>query len=148
MVCTIAFGIGIDIPNIRSVVLWGLPNSLLDLLQLIGRGGRGGRPSFAVCYAYHRSLNCSSCPRIEWKCANADKMATARIVTTDECVHFAILHFDLQTSAEFINSKKKSVCTMNLCDFICVCDSCICCPVCAKQCTCSRRMIDNYLEEL
>jgi ATP-dependent DNA helicase RecQ len=43
MVCTTAFGIGVDVPNIDLVIKIGCPLSLEELIQEFGRGGRDGR---------------------------------------------------------------------------------------------------------
>jgi len=37
---TSAFGMGMDFPQIRWVILWQVPYSILDLAQMIGRAGR------------------------------------------------------------------------------------------------------------
>jgi ATP-dependent DNA helicase RecQ len=42
MVATSAFGVGIDAPNVRLVILAGLPYSIFDLIQQAGRSGRDG----------------------------------------------------------------------------------------------------------
>lgn len=45
MICTCAFGTGVDTPNVRAVIHVGACSSLVQYAQEIGRAGRDGRPA-------------------------------------------------------------------------------------------------------
>src|SRR5262249_8100596 len=50
MICTNAFGMGLDVPDVRLVIHWQQPASVEDFLQEFGRAGRDGRQSVAVTF--------------------------------------------------------------------------------------------------
>ena len=55
IIATSALGLGIDVKNCHSVVLYGVPDSLVDLLLEIGRVGRDDSSSVALILynSYH-----------------------------------------------------------------------------------------------
>ena len=48
LTATTAFGMGVDVPDIRCIVLDGLPDTMLDLAQQFGRAGRDGERADCV----------------------------------------------------------------------------------------------------
>ena len=56
LICTNAFGMGMDIPNVRIVFHWQHPSSVEDYLQEFGRAGRDGKQALAVLFRSNEDL--------------------------------------------------------------------------------------------
>jgi len=56
LIATVAFGIGINIPDIKYVIHWGAATSVDEYWQEVGRAGRNGQPAHAIMYATPISL--------------------------------------------------------------------------------------------
>jgi ATP-dependent DNA helicase RecQ len=50
VICTNAFGMGFDVPDVRLVVNWQRPAAVEDYLQEFGRAGRDGEPALALVF--------------------------------------------------------------------------------------------------
>ncbi|KAJ8041444.1 putative Werner syndrome ATP-dependent helicase-like 1 [Holothuria leucospilota] len=48
LVCTIAFGLGVNVKGVHTVIMYGTPCEIDDYVQLCGRGGRDGLQSISV----------------------------------------------------------------------------------------------------
>ncbi len=57
IICTNAFGMGLDVPDVRLVVHWQHPASVEDYLQEFGRAGRDQEPALAVLFTNNNTDN-------------------------------------------------------------------------------------------
>ena len=57
IVATVAFGMGIQVKNIRYIINWGPPADILTYWQEVGRCGRDEQPAQAFLYIFPYSLH-------------------------------------------------------------------------------------------
>lgn len=107
IVATVAFGLGIDCPNVRRVIHWGPSADLEQYIQESGRAGRDKLPSEAILFK-------ASMPGVEMDnnmkdCCN-NKTTCRRKLLLDHFDGESCQHDDIQ--------------------------KCQCCDVCAQNCDC------------
>ena len=81
VVVTIAFGMGIDIPDVDMVIHWGLPRSPLQYMQQMGRAGRNQRFSMSILYVLKASVRA---------CTN-EEMKTIAECSSSRCLRECLL---------------------------------------------------------
>lgn len=79
IICTNAFGMGLDIPDVRLVVHWQHPASVEDFLQEFGRAGRDGRQSLAVLFTQSSREDTTDTGLLEFMA----KRSVANVVVAD-----------------------------------------------------------------
>lgn len=126
LICTIAFGMGIEIPDIRAVIHWGPTSSMLTFWQEFGRAGRDGKPATATWYARGKS--------------DTDKDIFQKIRAHDSCIRQTILGaFILQeTDTSCLQRMSNRESCVDDCQ-ACSCALCMCCSYCRQSCPCSSK---------
>jgi ATP-dependent DNA helicase RecQ len=81
LVATSAYGMGVDKPNIRTVVHREMPESVEAYLQETGRAGRDGQPSKAILLWYQPSaVQAAAAPGLSGYAANAATCRRAQLL--------------------------------------------------------------------
>ena len=112
MVATVAFGMGIDKPNVRFVIHYDLPKSLEEYYQEIGRAGRDGLASHALLlYSAGDAHKIRSFFEEAVDSANSERLLQAmlKFASARTCRrHFLLSYFGEQFVPAAANEKPES----------------------------------------
>ena len=109
---TVAFGIGVDIPDIRKVIHIGVPKTMEEYFQETGRAGRDGKEAVATLYYNGRDIA---------KGKNPVDEVMRELATTNKCKREIILRY-------FGHEPPKKSNLHSCCDFhktVCKCKTCM-----------------------
>ena len=120
VVATISFGMGIDCPDVRQVIHWGVPEDIKTYVQETGRAGRDGLPS---------------CALIMYRKSDISKTRTYEQMR-DYCINATKLCCKVALFSDFDG-----------CDDVIKEGGCQCCDICRKECTFTtcQRSVDKFL---
>lgn len=112
IVCTNAFGMGVDVPDIRYVLLYDMPQSIEDFLQQTGRASRDNKYGEGILF-----FNKNDISTIEYFIENIEDKKDIRVIKNerykklDSMVNFALtskcLHGEILDYFGIKNKKKK-----------------------------------------
>lgn len=125
VITTIAFGMGVDISDIRNVILWGLPSDFCQCWQEIGRACRDGVKGKCIIYTVP----------VPNGLPTAQKVKDLFKGPYESCLRRSILsEIWIKEMGQLPNTCKLNECA-NKC-VNCTCELCLCCSYCRNQCTC------------
>ena len=112
---TIAFGMGIDCPDVRQIIHWGASSDMESYIQETGRAGRDGYLSHALLFYNAADYRFTTSAMVNY-CTN-----------TSVCRR-QILFEDFDEHSNILNP----------------CSNCFCCDICSPKCSCVMCLDSKY----
>lgn len=125
VICTVAFGMGVNIPDIRIVLHWGVCDTVLEYWQEVGRAGRDGILSYAYYYATRVSIAHAT--------ADMKTMCNKLCKGEEACFRHAVLSH----MVGYTGVTAKEIQCLVRCTDRCSCNLCSCCNLCRTKCPCA-----------
>jgi ATP-dependent DNA helicase RecQ len=109
VVATSAFGMGMHFPELRWVLLWQAPGSLLSLAQTIGRVGRAGVQAQATVFWDNEDFHC-----LEWMAIGSPRRTRAlqqtfEYFTSSGCYHSKLVNYFNKEAREHQTTKTNNI---------------------------------------
>lgn len=109
VIATSAFGMGVNCPDVRQVIHWGVPEDTETYVQESGRAGRDGKPALALLMKNARDISKKfTTKEMKDYCENKNSLCRRSILYSD------FPRCDLSSKG------------------------CMCCDICANSCECGH----------
>ena len=132
VISTVAFGMGVNVSDIRNIILWGIPEGLCHYWQQVGRACRDGRRGKAILHTVPVPNKLKTCP--ELKKLDQENMS--------QCIRLSVLkHLWVKEMGTIPQTEK---CTEQCIE--CACSGCRCCVVCRRSCPCNQVLDDSFFQ--
>ena len=87
VICTNAFGMGVDCTDVCQVIHWGSPSDIESYVQECGRAGRNSQPAQAVLFWKKADFRTYCTKDMQSYCTGNDVCRRARLMSYFDCTY-------------------------------------------------------------